>query len=154
MRRESSPILEKKATILVIFLWWILAEKFPLVMITADPPHDIDISETRLVGNQEQNRTFPGSFPGAENARVFRGFPSDRLHPRTENWKDLMRPGVFSLKGIAFVLCFFFFFFFSSSFFVCEQRLKGIIYSLVVKAHNVLDLVHRKECVTLWCGQI
>ena len=37
------------------------------------------------------------------------------------------------------------------SFLVCEQLLKGIVYPLAIKAHNVLDLVHQKEFVTLSC---
>ena len=31
---------------------------------------------------------------------------------------------------------------------MCEQRLKGIVDPLAMKAHNVLDLVHQTECVT------
>ena len=32
---------------------------------------------------------------------------------------------------------------------MCEQLLEGVVYPLAVKAHNVLDLVHQKERVTL-----
>ena len=38
---------------------------------------------------------------------------------------------------------------FSSSSSVCEQLLHGFVYPLAVKAHNVLHLVHQKECITL-----
>ena len=39
---------------------------------------------------------------------------------------------------------------FSSSFFFrCRQLSKGILYPLVVKAHDVLDLVHQKGCYSL-----
>ena len=39
----------------------------------------------------------------------------------------------------------------SLSFLVCKQLLKGIIYPLVVKVHNTLELVHQEVCITVWC---
>ena len=45
-----------------------------------------------------------------------------------------------------YLTSFFFYFFFLAY----EQLLKGIVYPLVVKAHNVLDLAYQKEWVTLW----
>ena len=59
-----------------------------------------------------------------------------------------MFPSRFSLKGIVFLIFFLF------SFLVCGQVLKGLVYPLAIKreAHNILDLVHPKECVTLWCS--
>ena len=41
---------------------------------------------------------------------------------------------------------------FSFSFLVCKKLLKGIIYPLVVKVHNILELVHQEECITVWCS--
>ena len=43
---------------------------------------------------------------------------------------------------------------FSSSFVCVRTSFKGIVCPLVLKVHNVLDLVHPKECITLWSSQI
>ena len=48
---------------------------------------------------------------------------------------------------LSFLFFIFIFFFFSSS--VYGKLLKGLVYPLAVKARNVLDLIHQKECVTL-----
>ena len=40
----------------------------------------------------------------------------------------------------------------SFSLLVCEELLKGIVYPLAVKIHNVPDLVHQKECLNLGCS--
>ena len=65
---------------------------------------------------------------------------------------DLFFQLIFLYKEIVLLLFFFFLslFFLSLFFQVCERRLKGIIYQLVVKGHNVLDLAHQKECA-IWC---
>ena len=66
---------------------------------------------------------------------------------------DLFCQLIFLYKETVLLLFFssFFLAVFPLFFQVCERLLKGIVYQLVVKGHNVLDLAHQKECAVWYC---
>ena len=103
---------------------------------------ELSLSKTGLADYQKQIQTFPGSVlllvtptvicPSFH--RLLIGFIVPSTKNRTRPRKGLMLPGRFYLKGIVF--------FYPLFVSVCEQLLKGIVYPLAVKTHNLWDLVH------------
>ena len=145
---------EKKATLLVVFLWWLWTDKFSPVMVTAESLTNYPWAKPAWLAIRKQNRTFPGSVlllvewlwlakePNLERSdlvirRCFRGLPMGRIAPSMKNWigpkKGLCSPvGSFFEENLPLFLSlslsiFFLFFFLLKR---GNIFLKGIVYPL------------------------